>query len=50
MSVKSYASIPTDKAMVSVDYNFGDIRIMFKDKETIENLITDLQLLLLKED
>ena len=50
MSVKSYVSIPTDKAMVSVDYNFGDIRIMFKDDETIENLIADLKAMLVKED
>lgn len=39
---KPWISIPVDDARVSVDYTFGDIRIMFKSAKTIDNVIEQL--------
>lgn len=42
MSIKPWISIPTSNATVVVDHNVGDIRIMFKDTDTIDKAIADL--------
>lgn len=39
---KPWISIPVDDVKVSVDYNFGDIRIMFKDSKIIDNVMEQL--------
>lgn len=39
---KPWISIPVEEAKVSVDYNFGDIRIMFKSAKTVDNVIEQL--------
>lgn len=51
MSIKPWLSIPKACAMVAVDYDCGEIRIMFKDAATVETAIKELEelKLLLKE-
>ena len=51
MSIKPWLSIPKACAKVAVDYDCGEIRIMFKDAATVENAIKELEelKLLLKE-
>lgn len=40
---KPWLSIPVDDATVAVDYDYGDIRIMFKDVKTIDDVIAQLE-------
>lgn len=40
---KPWVSIPVDSAMVSVDYDYGDIRIMFNDVKTVDDVIAQLE-------
>lgn len=40
---KPWVSIPIDDAMVSVDHNYGDIRIMFKDLKAVDNVLEQLK-------
>lgn len=40
---KPWVSIPVDDATVTVDYNYGDIRIMFKDVKTVDDTIAQLE-------
>lgn len=42
MSIKPWISIPTSNAMVIVDHDVGDIRIIIKDSDTIDKAIADL--------
>ena len=37
-----WVSIPVENVRVTVDYNYGDVRIMFKDTETIDKTIEEL--------
>jgi hypothetical protein len=40
---KPWVSIPIDEAKVAVDYDAGDIRIMFRDVKTIDDVISQLE-------
>ena len=43
MSIKPWLSIPKACAKVAVDYDCGEIRIMFKDSATVETAIKELE-------
>lgn len=51
MSIKPWLSIPMTDAKIAIDYDFGELRIMFKDAATVETAIKELEELkiLLKE-
>ena len=51
MSIKPWLTIPMTDAKVAIDYDFGELRIMFKDSATVETAIKELEelKLLLKE-
>ena len=40
---KPWISIPVDDVKVTVDYEFGDVRIMFKNTASIDKTIEQLQ-------
>ena len=40
---KPWVSIPVDSATVAVDYDYGDIRIMFSDVKTIDDVMAQLE-------
>lgn len=42
MSFAPWVIIPVDNVMVAVDYDYGDVRIIFKDTKTIDNVIEQL--------
>ena len=35
-------TIPVKNVVVAVDYDFGDVRIMFKDTDTIDSVVDQL--------
>lgn len=39
---KPWVSIPTEDVIVTVDYDYGDVRLMFKDVKVIDNVIEQL--------
>lgn len=41
--IKPWISIDIHNAMVTVDHQFGDIRIQFKDVATIDSVIAQLE-------
>lgn len=41
--IRPWISIPVENARVTVDHYIGDIRIQFKDIETIDTVIAQLE-------
>ncbi len=40
---KPWVSIPVEDVRVTVDYEFGDVRIMFKDVDAIDKAMEQLK-------